>query len=216
MFESYITGHFIDGLCLCGQVLCVVNKVFTSPLSRLSFKRVLLHLISTALHGNYNNCCFILKNITESRSLIATSSTVELLWMSNDVVRSRKPSSGHDDSILSYNRMDIYLSRRFVSAGGLRAGTHVDSRQRVLSAVRLSPLPGIIWCCFSWISFKRSHPGSINKLSKWGSSCLFWKMQTPKSIITRNFLRLRSPSSSFWILVSSSRPTLQMCHPKTC
>lgn len=40
------------------------------------------------------------------------------------------------------------------------------------------------------------------KLSIWGSSGLCWKTATPKSSITPDFHRPRSPSSSFWISVS--------------
>lgn len=57
--------------------------------------------------------------------------------------------------------------------------------------------------CFHWLSFSRSCPGKATKLSKWGSSRLCWKMQTPKSSITPGFHHPRFPSSSFWILVSS-------------
>lgn len=46
---------------------------------------------------------------------------------------------------------------------------------------------------------------------KWGSSRVFWKTPTPKSSTTPGFLRPRSPSSSFWILVSVA---LQGCHLK--
>lgn len=50
--------------------------------------------------------------------------------------------------------------------------------------------------------FSRTPGASSFKLSKWGSSCLYWKTATLKSSITPDFHRLRSPSSSFWISVS--------------
>lgn len=157
---------------------------------------MLFHSVALQI-ATVTTCCFILKNVTESRSFIPTNSTNEPLWVSSDV------DPGRPDRAIMFKPFHTTAWTFLYRVASYPLEVCELGQMWTPPREDCPCVCQLYRCRFFWLPLKRPHPGIIIiKLSKWGSSRLFWKTLTPKSSITRDFLRLRSPLSSFWILVS--------------